>query len=267
MITITISDEQRAKWIEQYEQEHGAGSSGLRFEVEPVACARCDGAGGSSEWPGWTCYRCDGRKVDPRRVKYVISGSPTRQYLDFIKRSVEQERERAKKRSEGKCRKRQEDAVHEAGNASEFIRDNGLEFLEDENAVAEVRSTFISSIRRRLFKDGHLTARQVEAVKGAWERERLSEQEANVVPEGRATVTGVVIKTDVRSGVRFERAVMTVKVDEGFVAWGTIPSAILPTGALDDLHGKRVRFSARFEPADDDPGFAFYSRPTKAEVL
>lgn len=24
-------------------------------------CARCGGAGGASQWPGWTCFDCSGR--------------------------------------------------------------------------------------------------------------------------------------------------------------------------------------------------------------
>lgn len=28
-------------------------------------CTRCDGVGGNHQWPGFTCYRCQGLRVDP----------------------------------------------------------------------------------------------------------------------------------------------------------------------------------------------------------
>lgn len=48
---------------------------------------------------------------------------------------------------------------------------------------------------------------------------------------------------------------------DGWTVWGTCPSAL--AGEV----GDRVSFTARIEPAKDDPKHGFYSRPTKAKTI
>lgn len=59
----------------------GMTSMTATFPRRPVArptraisqpCGRCDGAGGNHMWPGFTCYRCGGLRVDPTRKDWAF---------------------------------------------------------------------------------------------------------------------------------------------------------------------------------------------------
>lgn len=56
-----------------------------------------------------------------------------------------------------------------------------------------------------------------------------------------------------------------VKRDDGSRLFCTIPAGI--PGTIDELKGRRVRFTVKVEPKPEEPTFAFGSRPTKASVL
>jgi hypothetical protein len=65
--------------------------------------------------------------------------------------------------------------------------------------------------------------------------------------------------------------VMVVTVTDGPAAgWivdGTLPSSLDPGfGSLEEFEGKRVRFAATLKPASG-PGYAWFSRPTKAAYV
>jgi hypothetical protein len=96
--------------------------------------------------------------------------------------------------------------------------------------------------------------------------ERAAEREAaKPAPTGRVMVQGTVVSVDRREHDWGTRMVMTVKTEDGWLAWGTVPSALL--GGTDSLRGARVRFKATMEPSDKDPKFAFFSRPSSATFL
>lgn len=61
--------------------------------MKTYKCPRCDGKGGRPEWPGFTCYRCEGscvvnraprqtvRKVTPPatiKIENIIGGDPVK---------------------------------------------------------------------------------------------------------------------------------------------------------------------------------------------
>lgn len=92
------------------------------------------------------------------------------------------------------------------------------------------------------------------------ERERLwaAEKEAALpCPTGRVTIIGVVLKTELRPSMYGEVLKMTVKSDDGFMAWGTAPSGL---GTIE--RGAKVTFVATLIPSETDSKFGFFKRPT-----
>lgn len=88
------------------------------------------------------------------------------------------------------------------------------------------------------------------------------ESAADCPDRGRITVEGEVLKSEWRDNDYGGKLVWTVKTDEGWLVWGTVPSSM-----GNPERGDRVRFSAEVTPSGDDPKFGFYKRPTKAEYL
>lgn len=111
-------------------------------------------------------------------------------------------------------------------------------------------------------------------------RESAPKPETDPAPTGRVQVEGLVIKEDWREGyMGGEVLKISVKLDNGSIVWGSAPSNLLsaprPSYLIETpysegeegLRGKRIRFTATFEAKPDDPSFAFYKRPVKAEVI
>jgi len=57
---------------------------------------------------------------------------------------------------------------------------------------------------------------------------------------------------------------MTVKDNNGFVVWGSIPS--IDGRVANCAKGDTITFSATVTPSDKDPKFGFFKRPTKATL-
>lgn len=93
------------------------------------------------------------------------------------------------------------------------------------------------------------------------EAEARRQEEAKPAPEGREEVQGVILRTDIKANGYGERLVMTFLADDGWKAWGTVPSG------PEVQEGDRVSFRATFQPKREDPTFAFFKRPTNLERL
>ena len=143
---------------------------------------------------------------------------------------------------------------------------------------------FLGAMSDVMMEWGHLTEKQEAAVRKIMadrkERaeKRTAEREAERAaaadcPEGRITLTGVVISTDLRENAFGTTWKMLFKSDDGFKLWGTIPTALFGWDDeegrnqfhADDMPGKRVTFTATVTPSADDEKFGFFKRPTKAE--
>jgi hypothetical protein len=96
--------------------------------------------------------------------------------------------------------------------------------------------------------------------------EREAAEPAKVpAPTGRVVVEGEVLTTKfVEGGGETEKMLVLVTTSEGaYKVWSTTPVGI----PYDIPRGSVVRFTAALTPSDDDPAFAFASRPTKGEVV
>lgn len=91
---------------------------------------------------------------------------------------------------------------------------------------------------------------------------------------GRVTITGEVLKVDVRDSQYGIVTKMTVKTSDGWLCWGTVPSSLEifdhPTDRLPGTdmpvqrglqRGDKIELTATFTVSDNDPKFAFFKRP------
>jgi hypothetical protein len=84
-------------------------------------------------------------------------------------------------------------------------------------------------------------------------------------PTGRLVVTGEVISfkwVPLPFGYNAGTLKVLVKDDRGFKVFGRLAASLEKAEV-----GSRVTFTATLEPSQDDPGFAFFARPAKGEVL
>ena len=143
------------------------------------------------------------------------------------------------------------------------------ELLENMDALRA--DDFVSDLLSSIEKRGYLTDKQMY-----WAEKKVTDlakfvttgasceiTPASAAPIGKSqTVEGVVLKLDYKENSFGARFVMTVKSDDGWACWGTVPSSI--SGGI--CKGDRIRFVATLE-ASDKPSFAFTKRPRKAKIL
>jgi hypothetical protein len=75
---------------------------------QPADCIRCGGAGGSTHWPGYTCYRCNGEGKDPKltieEVEVITARDLEKREASnkqYAKLEADDKARRAKERQEG----------------------------------------------------------------------------------------------------------------------------------------------------------------------
>jgi hypothetical protein len=149
-----------------------------------------------------------------------------------------------------------------------------------ENPGLEVALTtddwIVEDIATRLQQRGEISEKQIELVfkvarRNAERIERAAQREiddaakiANGVqcPNGKVTVTGIVVSTKMVDSDWGTTQKMLVESDEGWKVWGTVPRA------LDSIErGSRVTFTAQVEASADDQLFGYFKRPNKARIL
>lgn len=155
------------------------------------------------------------------------------------------------------------------------------ELLDDDSEIVYGWGDFLPSLADQFRRKGELSERQVDSAvrcirKG---RERIARREREAaeraaapalpkLPAGRTTVEGTVTRVSVKQSDFGSRLVMVVALENGWRVDGTLPSSLDPGyGSLDELTGRKVRFDAALKASDKVPGYAFFSRPTKAAWL
>ena len=130
-------------------------------------------------------------------------------------------------------------------------------------------NTFVKDVVAKLGLYGSLSERQVSAVLNAIARDAQKAQQAVVeatevkglAPEGRQTVTGVILSTKTVEGFYGTTLKMLVKLENNSRVWLTVPSK-----ATAD-RGDTITVTATFEVSKDDKSFAFGSRPSLVGVV
>jgi hypothetical protein len=257
---------------------HGAGDS-VWVEYVWTECDNCGGTGDypSSRTPAGRCRKYCWQNRTPETY-----GKHSTRLDKFIKRLQRADRRAVNNRREWDANEAKREAAKAARqdrvedpdsriaalaeafeiNMQRLANDRVLE----EQAHVDTHGGFTAcDLIGKYIGRGELTDAQWEFVESLTEqqRERQAEREAaKPAPDGRVTVEGVVLKEETRHNRYGSRHVMTVKSDDGWVCWGSVPSDIYFV-----RKGARIRFDATIEPSDDDPKFGFLKRPTKAEVV
>lgn len=93
-------------------------------------------------------------------------------------------------------------------------------------------------------------------------QERTEHAAAEPCPEGRVEITGTLLAVKTVPNAWGGALRCLVRDDRGFKVWGSLPYALSRAEP-----GDRLTFTAAVTPADDDPKFGFFKRPTKAQLL
>jgi len=142
-------------------------------------------------------------------------------------------------------------------------------------------SGFVADVASRLMRDGNLSGRQIDSVIAAFRKDAEREQAhvvreaedvaraaiASPAPSGRTEVIGTVYTTKVQDGDYGVQYKFGVQHEDGWRVWSTVPAAIVPSGALAELKGRTVRFTATLAPRPEEPTFAFANRPTGGKLV
>lgn len=177
-----------------------------------------------------------------------------------------------------------ESAKAEAGRAGLLAANPILAELLDD-ATWEVLydgSRFLEDMRSAL-QSGWMSERMVNATVTAinrahkrlerekrWQVEREAVIASGVTIEsGRYAIEGEIlsVKEEIDPYKYFEAYIykILVKQDNGLKVWGSLPASLRDGSEPDEYKGRRIAFTAAFEPSNDDPTFGFYKRPTKAK--
>lgn len=209
-------------------------------------CGRCGGEGriwcfGHVE--AGICFGCRGRKRFFRTLRKMATNA------------------RAKARRDAKAAIERREAPRRAAREARAL------LAEHEGLAVALRAAatdgFVRDLARQLARKGRLTERQIEAAFRAAEREAAKPAEVEI-EAGRRELTGTIVSlksVETDFGI-CER--MLVEIEPGARIFGTVPSILL-AHTNEELKGRRVRFTAMVEPKE--PGFGFFKRPTKAEII
>ena len=139
-----------------------------------------------------------------------------------------------------------------------------------EEAIAQKQAIMVD-MTMKLIRNGSLSEAQwafFEKIPGIIEdlREKQAAREAEQAdlppaPEGRIEITATVLSVKVQEGYYGDQLKMLLKHPTGWKAWCSVPSSISPE------RGDTVALNVTLKRSDDDPSFAFGSRPAKARIL
>lgn len=228
-----------------YDSARSAAPEDSRF-AEKGTCDHCG---------AWFLYGCAYKNVDSGDVA-IVGHICAANYLGLSGHEYSDKRLReAVKRARSRARA---DAKWNA------LAPNRREALEFDHYISR-------DLKRNFRKWGALSlaqwalAKKLPADAKRHAEEVAARPEAKPVPEalleGRSPFSGKVLMTKYVENMYGSTLKMLFLDDRGFKLWGTVPAA------LDGGKGDTVKFDAALDAADDDPCFAFFKRPTKAETL
>lgn len=226
---------------------------------------------------GGICFRCNGRGFLESFTVQEYREREIRRYRDRLYNEKVKAKKLAKVRDEQQLKKNAW-----AGENKDIVE--GLPTLTGS------RKEIADDIMGRFSEP---TPKQTELLRSLIQQEieaaaKADEPKAQI-PEGATEITGEIVSWkmvfDPYSGNDIPK--ITVKSDEGWRTYGTLPKALDeniydewlesldddasvydfgPEYYLKNIKGRRVHFTATITPSDDDEEFGFYSRPRKVQL-
>jgi hypothetical protein len=243
-----MSDEELRDWIASDASDftvYGGMKDGYQIDRKKKTimirwsshCIRCCGAGGSSAWPGWTCFRCGNNSPKTHESSKWNLTLNLRKAQECIKN------ERAGKgRLTNLALKKQAEWKAECEARHAKVAAQGIN-VEQFHAARNLVASW----------GNETTYENVEQD----EADRAAKAEATEVIEGRQELTGVLFWSKEYINDYGATTKIGVKADNGAVYFGTKPS-----GSYGSVKGDTVTFTATFTKTG--PGKGKYSRPVKA---
>lgn len=238
-----------------------------------IVATKCDRCGGSGIFHIWgTCFRCGGNGMDPT---YRDWGYP-HSWTDEQCAAFADKREAANQRTRERAAAKRETARQETWTAN-VEQCPLLQVVVEEirNATEEAPHDWAGFMQDITWKasDYRLSPKQISAFEAGYKRQceyreqrRLAAEARSEVPAWEVTgkrqrVEGVIATrkwVDSQFGSTFKLRIVT---DAGQGLWVSCPRELVDAD-VDD----RVALDCAVQVSDDDPTFAFGSRPTKGEV-
>jgi hypothetical protein len=246
-------------------------------KIVATPCIRCGGTGVFSQFHG-TCWRCSGRKVDP---KFLEWGYP-RDWSDEQCRKALDERldknVQAKSRREEKAQAAADLWLHrnlaacptlapvvaffdleQTGESKKSQWPQAIRYLRE--GERQVLASIAAQGKRKALTEKQqqlvvsLTSRSIERSKAAAEEEAKLE----TPPSARKEVVGKIISFKVHD-TQFGSVTKILVACETYKLYGTLPSSCGEASRFDV-----IKFTATITPKEC--GFGFFSRPAKGELL
>ena len=234
----------------------------MAIETKTVyaTCWKCSGSGHYLRYGEcFECFTCwgTGRSNRKRRVAVNPDDQP----------ALDAQRQNARERAAEKREAEKAAAWEKNCAAYPVLREAKTYAAETGEPLWHVAADILDKARKYT-----ISAKQAAVITKALERARekqarLSEREAEAAlrspaPSGRVTFTGTVEWTGLKETQYGVTRKIRVLAEDGWAGYGTAPAGIIDVEA-----GDTIRLTATLKPTDDDPTFAWLSRPAKAEIL
>lgn len=250
------------------------------YNMEALRTARIEGHMAPIH-KGGPCDTCGARFVEgsvfrhDQTGEYIAVGHTCADNLELAYDASEMKRQRKAlrltvMRRVQRRRTLREFAIHQVD--SNLLRD----LRTDHHIIQDIRRRIINMATKRPFH-ALISDKQADLVRKIAKeiRERADQVEEEKVPapvsEKRQVVEGTIVSVKSHESQYGTSLKMTVKVttDGGvWLCWGTCPDSITGMDLGDSgLKGCTVRFAAKLVAGGRDEHFAFFKRPTKAEVV
>ena len=119
-------------------------------------------------------------------------------------------------------------------------------------SISESQIKFLHNLLKQ-YDDRKITQAKYTAEKEAAKPIPITDQ--------RITISGIVVKKDIKENQFGIRQIMIVKSDDGWCIYGSCPDGI------EIEKGSKIKFEARIEISKNDPKFGFFKRPTKISLI
>jgi hypothetical protein len=223
----------------------------IETRTEYATCWKCNGSGRYLHYG--RCFTCWGTGKNGRKRRVAVNPAD--------QPALDAQKARARERAQEK----------RAESAAKVWEKNVADYpflaeADERGGLWHVAADILFKARRYPISEKQAAVVQRSLERAARDDERNAEREAEAAlrspaPEGRLIFTGTVEWTGLKDSQYGVTRKIRVLTDDGWACYGTAPASIIEVEA-----GNRVTMTATLKPTDDDPTFAWFSRPAKATL-